>query len=151
MKGNKIVSSMKKIDSILLRRLILSFVFAIAVISKISSIPQFEATVAYSNLIRSDFVMTATILLLLLELFLVVLLLIKRFEREAVFGILILSSIFFSYSIWRYLDKIKVPCNCFGALFKMEPWHGVLINTLIIMFCARLMVDILNRGGMRRI
>jgi len=41
---------------------------------------------------------------------------------------MLLSVMFISYSSWRIVERIPVPCHCFGALFQITPPESILLN-----------------------
>lgn len=51
-----------------------------------------------------------------------------------------LCSVFLGYSFWRGVQAIAAPCHCFGALFTMAPWHGLVLNAALLGVIAWLMV-----------
>ena len=115
----------------------LSMVFLAAAVAKTMSFRELEATLAASKLVPVLLTRQAGMLLIVTE-YLVSLLLIFPKTRQPTLNVAAtLCSVFIAYSTWRWQQGISVPCTCFGALFRLEPWQSILLNTgLLIAICA---------------
>ncbi len=116
----------------------LSMVFLAAAIAKTMSFRELEATLAASKLVPVLLTSQAGVLLVVTEYLVALLLLIPKTRQPALNAAIVLCSVFIAYSTWRWMQGISVPCSCFGALFKMEPWQSIIFNGSLVYIIARL-------------
>ena len=112
--------------------ILLSLVFLTAAIAKTTAFRELEATLAASKLVPVLLTSQAGVLLVVTEYLVALLLLIPKTRQPALNAAIVLCSVFIAYSTWRWMQGISVPCTCFGALFKMEPWQSIIINSFIL-------------------
>ena len=110
----------------------LSMVFLAAAIAKTMSFRELEATLIASKLVPMLVVSPIGVLLLVTEYLVALLLLIPKTRLSALHAASVLCGLFAAYSTWRWMKGISVPCTCFGALFKLEPWQSLLLNTALL-------------------
>lgn len=106
----------------------LSMVFLAAAIAKTMSFRELEATLIASKLVPVLLTTQAGVLLLVTEYLMAPLLLIPKTRQPALNAVAVLCSMFLTYSTWRWMQGISVPCTCFGALLRIEPWQSILLN-----------------------
>jgi hypothetical protein len=119
---------------------LLSSVFAIAAVTKIQRFNEFEATLDLSRLVQADMVRPMALVMIGLELAIAVGLLFSRTRRAALNLAGSLICLFMTYSIWRGMHAIPLPCNCFGALLTMRPWQSLLLNMVLLGLTTWLLV-----------
>lgn len=112
--------------------ILLCLVFLTAAIAKTQSFREFEATLIASKLVPVLLASRAGIMVLVTECLLSVLLLVPTTRRPALYAATILVSVFAAYSTWRWIQGIAVPCHCFGALLKLEPWQSLLLDVILL-------------------
>ncbi len=113
-------------------RLLLASVFAIAAFAKLQNFSQLERTLTVSRLIPTGLVPMVSCLLIAVE-FTIALGLMVPFlqpvlQKMSLHLAMLLSVMFISYSSWRIVERIPVPCHCFGALFQITPPESILLN-----------------------
>ena len=119
--------------------LVLSLVFLTSAIAKTRSFSELESTLAASKLVPVLMVSQAATLLLVTEFLLAFLLILPPTRRAALHASAVVVSAFAAYSTWRWMQGIAVPCNCFGAFLKLEPWAALLINGVLLGLIAYLL------------
>ncbi len=126
-----------------LARLLLAGVFATAAIAKLQSFSQFERTLDASRLIPTGLIPTIGHSLIALELTIALGLLVPFLQptllRVSLRLAMLLSATFLSYSGWRLVERIPVPCSCFGPLFKMTPPESILLNLGLLLIISLLL------------
>ena len=110
----------------------LSMVFLAAAIAKTMSFRELEATLAASKLVPVLLTTQAGVLLVVTEYLVALLLPIPKTRQPALNAATVLCNVFIAYSTWRWMQGISVPCSCFGALFKLDPWQSILINIFLL-------------------
>lgn len=113
-------------------RLLLAGVFATAAVAKLQNFNQLERTLTVSRLIPTGLVPMVSCLVIALE-FTIALGLMVPFlqpvlQKMSLHLAMLLSVTFMSYSAWRIVERIPVPCHCFGKLFTMTPPESILLN-----------------------
>lgn len=124
-------------------RLLLASVFVTAATAKLQSFEQFDRTLNASRLIPVGLTSTVGYSLIALE-FTVALCLLVPFLQPALQKMslqmaMLLSATFLSYSGWRIVERIPVPCSCFGPLFKMTPPESILLNLGLLLIISLLL------------
>jgi len=119
--------------------LVLSLVFLTSALAKIRSFSELESTLAASKLVPVLMVSQAATLLLVTELLLASLLILPPTRRAALHASAVVVSAFAAYSTWRWMQGIAVPCHCFGALLKIDPWAALLLNCALLGIIAHLL------------
>ncbi len=114
----------------------LSMVFLAAAVAKTTAFRELEATLAASKLVPVLLTSQAGVLLVVTEYLVALLLLIPKTRQPALNAATVLCSVFIAYSTWRWMQGISVPCHCFGALFKMEPWQSIVFNFCLLFIGA---------------
>ena len=114
----------------------LSMVFLAAAVAKTLSFRELEATLAASKLVPVLLTSQAGVLLVVTEYLIALLLIFPKTRQPALNAAVVLCSVFIAYSTWRWMQGISVPCSCFGALFTIQPWQSILLNTGLIVVCA---------------
>ena len=127
--------------------IILFLIFLIALITKILSVDELFTSVAYSNLVRTDYVKGFSYMIIVAEFVVSVSLLFERLRKFGLMLVLILACLFFSYSFWRLINRIPVPCSCFGAMFKASPVTMMIINIGICLLAVKAIVRIDRQKG----
>ncbi len=112
--------------------LVLSLVFLTSALAKIRSFSELESTLAASKLVPVLLVSQAATLLLVTELLLASLLILPPTRRAALHASAVVVSMFAAYSTWRWMQGIAVPCHCFGALLRLDPWATLLLNCVLL-------------------
>lgn len=107
---------------------VVSLVFLVSAIAKSFSFRELEATLVASQLVPAPLTTFVGIFLLVLEYLLAFLLLVPPTQRSACYAAITVTSVFAAYSTWRWMQGIAVPCQCFGILFKMQPWQSLALN-----------------------
>jgi hypothetical protein len=117
-------------------RLFLAFVFAAAALSKASVFREFEATLEASGLLPLSLVPPIAAAILGLELAVAVGLLgsmrVGSLHESSLQVSLILGSSFVAYSLWRWMQGISAPCNCFGRLLVLSPAQSMMLSMSVV-------------------
>jgi hypothetical protein len=124
---------------------ILSLVFFAAALAKSLSFRELQATLVASKLVPVLMISQVATLLLVFEYLISVLLLLPATRRPALHSAAVLVCIFISYSVWRWLQDIHVPCSCFGLLFKLAPSNMILVDLLLMSAIVYLLTEGSNR------
>lgn len=119
-----------------LARLLLAGVFGTAATAKMQSMGDFERTLMASHLVPTALVSASATAVVSLEIVVAVGLL-APLLRPAVQIIslkiaTVISATFLSYSAWRWVEDIPVPCQCFGVLFRIDPPFAILLNLFLL-------------------
>lgn len=124
--------------------LLIAVVFVTAAIGKSTRFAEFEASLIASRLVPLNLVSVFGATIVALE-FVLAAGLIASFRvrelRRPLFGTsALLVSAFLSYTLWRQIHGIQVPCHCFGFLFTLAPWQAVGINVALLSVLTAIMV-----------
>lgn len=133
--------------SSILARTVLAVVFAIAAIAKASAFSQFQASLLVSRLVPVNLTGFVGAFVICVEVGICIGLFMPRFRQYATFVSMVTVCFFISYSLWRWIGKIPVPCTCFGALLKMEPYQSIALNVCLlglILFLMRGEADVVR-------
>ena len=117
-------------------RAFLALIFALALIGKATSMEEFTATLQRSGLIPPTWEEASAVAILVLECLLVVASLVRSLAYFSLLGHMVLASLFFGYSTWRLYQDIQAPCNCFGLLFKLQPYQSLILTSSICFIAA---------------
>lgn len=115
-------------NRVLLGCALLALVFGTAAIAKIQGFNDFESTLVASLLVPLGWTRFGAVLIVTLEIVLTIGLFIPALRKSSLQLLAGMVSVFISYSLWRGLQHIPVPCHCFGALFTMSPLQSLLLN-----------------------
>lgn len=119
-----------------LARLLLAGVFATAATAKMQSMGDFERTLMASHLVPTALVSASAAVVISLELVVAVGLLAPLLRPNLQIISLkmaaVISATFLSYSAWRWVEDIPVPCQCFGVLFRIDPPFAILLNLFLL-------------------
>ena len=129
---------------------VLASVFAVAAIAKASAFSQFQSSLLVSRLVPVNLTGFAGTFVICVELGICVCLFMPRFQRGALLAYMIATCFFISYSLWRWIEKIPVPCTCFGVLLKMEPYQSIALNVCLLGLILILMRGEADRFGTSR-
>jgi hypothetical protein len=125
---------------------IVACIIATAAVTKMLAFENFKQVIAVSQLVPRELAASVGFCILVLEVLTSGALALARFRR---FGLMLsmgLFSLFCSYSVWRYLMNIPVPCSCFGTLFKLSPGATFLLDSLLLVACT-VLLSIANGSG----
>jgi uncharacterized membrane protein YphA (DoxX/SURF4 family) len=114
---------------ILIGRNALTVTFLFAACAKWLQLSQFVGTLTASGLVSLSLAPFVATLIIVMELAAGIGLLIPSLRAQALYVLLMLLPTFLFYSIWRQVQHIEVPCNCFGAIFKIDPIPSAILNT----------------------
>lgn len=120
-----------KSSSILLPRLFVGATMGLSAFSKLSQPKELLATLNASGLVTPNLILPLAYLLIAAEVIVALFMLIPVFNRMGFMLCALLSSVFFSYSIWRWFQDIRTPCSCFGVLLKLAPWQSLILSVVL--------------------
>lgn len=115
----------------LLTCLSIALVLGTAAFAKLTEIDHFEESIRLTQVLPGALVGPAARLIIAIELLVTVALLFRPIRRAGLLLVQVLSAVFFGYASWRFYQDIRVPCSCFGALFKIPPAGSMLISLLM--------------------
>jgi uncharacterized membrane protein len=118
---------------------VLFVIFTTAAVSKALSFSQFKSTLIVSRLIPLDLVVPFGIAIIVIELSVSLGLCVPAWRKPALQMALVLVCTFFSYSVWRWMQNIPIPCTCFGPLLKMPPYQSLLLNLFLLSLVTSLL------------
>jgi uncharacterized membrane protein YphA (DoxX/SURF4 family) len=125
----------------ILLRSLLAFVFLVAGAVKIYSIDQARDTIATAHLVPPGSEQAVAVILIALELAAGIGLLIPNHYRASLYLALGLSSLFTSFSVWKWYRDIPIPCSCFGPLFKLTPIQSLAFDLVLLALVGVLLSD----------
>jgi len=107
----------------------------IAALGKITSIKQLEGVIVASGLVPSVWAPLTSYGVIASEIACVVSWAVG-FRRASLVGSFVLYSLFSSFHCWDLIHGIKVPCNCFGVLYKMPTPLGLGVSLAMMLISA---------------
>jgi uncharacterized membrane protein YphA (DoxX/SURF4 family) len=114
-------------------RLLLAGVFVIAAGAKAQNLAEFESTLVASRLFPSGIVSAiAAVIIVVAEAAFGIGILLPKLHRTSLQALCLLCCSFISYSMWRWLQNIDVPCHCFGIFFNLKPYQAILLNCALL-------------------
>ncbi|MBI1335024.1 MAG: DoxX family membrane protein [Armatimonadetes bacterium] len=114
-------------------RIFLGGVMIVAAITKVQHPQEIIATIDRSGLFPPLLVKVVAYSVIFVELLISVLLMLRKTLSFGFVTYAGFSSLLFGYSLWRWLQDLKAPCSCFGALLKLAPWQSA---TFAVLTCA---------------
>ncbi len=115
--------------------------FAAAAVLKVNSLPEIEATIAGARLLPDSWIKMASISLIFAEALISLGLAIRWSRRCALHGAALLGGLFFGFSLWRWHQDLKVPCNCFGILLQLNPIQSMFFTLILCSAALKLIRD----------
>ena len=112
---------------------VLAVVFGTAAVAKIQKFPEFLSTLTASHLIPNGYEQIVGKFIVSIEIIILTSLFFQKYRKIAINLVLFLCSAFISYSFWRWIQDISVPCHCFGTLFSMAPWQSAILNSVLLL------------------
>jgi uncharacterized membrane protein YphA (DoxX/SURF4 family) len=110
----------------------LAIIFSVAAIAKLNSLQQFESVLFNSGFVPYFALKPAAFAVITCEVMLSVVLVIPKLSNYGARSTIVLCSVFLAYSIWRAINRIAVPCECFGVLYRMSPLQSIVLNLVMI-------------------
>lgn len=105
----------------------LSLILFVAAVAKGRTLSELSATLQVTRLLPYWMGEPVAIAVIIWEAAIALALLFKRTRYVALWAYIATMFLFMAYSLWRAIKSIQVPCNCFGAVFKMTPSASFLL------------------------
>lgn len=103
---------------------IVGLTYLLAAVSKLHTIDQVAEMLHTSKLLSRLLSTWAAYLIVTLESLVALGCLMHRTRVAALSLAALLSGMFVAFAVWRIVADIRVPCSCFGPLFKMSPFES---------------------------
>jgi uncharacterized membrane protein YphA (DoxX/SURF4 family) len=113
-------------------RLLLVGILLFAAGAKLRSLSQLESVLFVSGLVPYFALRVVAFMIIGAEVVVSALILLPRWSDLGSRMLIVVCCVFIAYSIWRGMNRIQVPCGCFGGLFKMSPLESIILDTVMI-------------------
>ncbi len=107
---------------------IIALILTLSALSKLEAMSQLRDTLIASYVVPRNLAEYGAKFIVASELAVVIGLGFSFSRRLALIAATILFAIFSAYNIWRITQGIRVPCSCFGALFKLPPAASLVMS-----------------------
>jgi hypothetical protein len=112
--------------------LVISVILALSVFGKLSPLDQFVRVLSKTFGITSPLDRILAILVIGFELSTAIALLVPKWRNPGTSACTVLILCFISFHVLKWIDKVPVPCLCFGAMYKVQPLYAVLMSTAML-------------------
>lgn len=112
--------------------IVISTILLASVAGKLTTLDQFVRVLSKTFGTTYSWDRVLAVIIICFELSTAVTLLVPRWRQLGSSACAILLLSFLSFHALKWIDNISVPCLCFGALYKVQPLHAVLLSSAML-------------------